>query len=197
MVDSLPARTFCAAVNHLLAQQPGLAAALEGHAGKVLRLELPALVLRLRIAEEGRFAPTAETDVDTADAGRIQLSSALFVRLVLEGRNVLQAAAATGDAHFLHALNQIFIQLEWDAEADLTALLGPLAGLRAARLVRQLPTAARQGFGTLFSNLADYATEEARWLASGRDVMRFNHGVDVLANDVARLEARLARLERR
>ena len=197
MVDSLPARAFCAAVNHLLAQQSGLAAALQGHAGKVLRLELPAFVLRLRIAEEGRFAPAAETDADTTEAGRIQLSSALFVRLVLEGRSVLQTATASGDAHFLHALNQIFSQLEWDAEADLTALLGPLAGLRAARLVQQLPTVARQGFGTLFSSLADYATEEARWLASERDVVRFNHGVDVLANDVARLEARLTRLERR
>ena len=197
MTDGLPAQAFCAAVNHLLAQQPGLAAALKVHAGKVLRLELPAFVLRLRIAEQGCFVPAAETDADAAEAGRIRLSSALFMRLVLEGRSVLQAATASGDAHFLHAMKQIFSQLEWDAEADLGALLGPLAGLRAARLAQQLPTLARHGVDTLFSGFADYATEEAGWLARKRDVMRFNHGVDVLADDVARLEARLKRLERR
>ncbi len=197
MAGSLPAAAFCTAANHLLAQQPGLAAGLAPHAGKTLRIELPGPVLQVRVTAAGLFSPLAETEADEAPAGCIRLPPALFLRLALEGRAALRAADATGDAQLLDAVNQVFGQLDWDAEADLSALLGPVAGVRLARLLQQLPAGARHGAKALLLNVADYATEEAGWLAGARDVARFNREVDGLADDAARLEARLARLERR
>ena len=194
MANRLPAHLFCAAVNHLLAQDPGLAAMLEPYAGQPLQLELPLLALHLRIESDGSFAPL-QTAAGEAFAARIRLAPGHLFRLPLQGLSALQAADTAGDAHFLDALNQVFSQLDWDTEADLTRLLGPLAGVRAARLVQRLLPAARHVAKTAFGNLADYATEEAGWLASRRDITRFNREVDQLADTLARLEARLKRLE--
>ena len=196
MAGGLPAAAFCAAANHLLAQQPGLAAGLAPHAGKALRIELPGFVLQMRVTAAGLFSPLAETEADEAPAGCIRLPSPLFLRLALEGRTALRAADATGDAQLLDAVNQVFGQLDWDAEADLSALLGPVAGVRVTRLLQQLPIGARHGAKTLLLNVADYATEEAGWLAGARDIARFNREVDELADHAARLEARLTHLER-
>ena len=195
MSGSLPVAAFCAAANHLLAQQPGLAATLQPHAGKTLRLELPAYALHLRIAAAGALAPDDAADA-AADA-RIRIGSAMLLRLPLEGRSALQTADASGDAHLLDAVSQVFSRLDWDAEADLAALLGPIAGVRLAQWAGRIPDAVRHIVKTLGASAADYATEEAGWLAGRRDVERFNHGVDVLVSDAARLEARLKRLERR
>ncbi|HEY9145192.1 MAG TPA: hypothetical protein VIN36_00760, partial [Thiobacillus sp.] len=50
-------------------------------------------------------------------------------------------------------------------------------------------------FSALGHNASEYLVEEAEMMARGVDVTRFNHEVDVLADDVARLDARLKRLE--
>ncbi len=45
-------------------------------------------------------------------------------------------------------------------------------------------------------NASEYLIEEVELMARKVDVARFNRAVDTLADDVARLEARLARLEK-
>ena len=47
------------------------------------------------------------------------------------------------------------------------------------------------------ASLAEFLVEEARWLAARWPVERFCEQVDVLRDDVERLEQRVARLERR
>lgn len=182
---------FERSLNHLLQQTPGAAEALLKHAGQSVRFDLTLAQFDFRIADDGCFS---EAVVDVPDAV-IRPTAALVARLPFFGRDALRLADYSGDAALLATLDRVFRQLDWDVEADLAPLLGDAAAHRLHTLGRDALAGLAQAFSALGHNAGEYAVEEAELMARGVDVARFNREVDTLADDVARLEARLRRLE--
>ena len=178
-------------LNHLLRQTPGAAEALAKHAGMSVRLDLALRQIDFRIADDGCFS---EAVVETPDAV-IRPTPALVARLPFFGREALRLADYSGDPALLATLDRVFRQLDWDVEADLAPLVGDAAAHRLHALGRDALTSLRQVATALGVNASEYMVEEAGMMARGVDVARFNAEVDTLADDVARLEARLRRLE--
>lgn len=178
-------------LNHLLRQSPGAAESLQRHAGMGVRFDLAARQLDFRIADDGYFS---ETVVDVPDA-TIRPTARLLTRLPFFGREALRDADYQGDPALLATLDRVFKQLQWDVEAD----LAPIVGDALAHRLHALGQTAFERFGGTFvalgRNASEYAVEEAGMMARGVDVARFNAEVDALADAVARLEARLTRLE--
>jgi ubiquinone biosynthesis protein UbiJ len=182
---------FERSLNHLLQQTPGAAEALVRHAGASVRFDLTLAQFDFRIADDGCFS---EAVVDAPDAV-IRPTAALVARLPFFGRDALRQADYSGDAALLATLDRVFRQLDWDVEADLAPLVGDAAAHRLHALGRDALAGLAQAFSALGHNASEYAVEEAELMARGVDVARFNREVDTLADDVARLEARLRRLE--
>ena len=182
---------FERSLNHLLQQTPGTAEALARHAGQSVRFDLTLAQFDFRIADDGCFS---EAVVDAPDAV-IRPTAALVARLPFFGRDALRLAEYSGDAALLATLDRVFRQLDWDVEADLAPLVGDAAAHRLHALGRDALAGLAQAFSALGRNASEYAVEEAELMARGVDVARFNREVDTLADDVARLEARLRRLE--
>jgi ubiquinone biosynthesis protein UbiJ len=182
---------FERSLNHLLQQTPGAADALLKHAGQSVRFDLTLAQFDFRIADDGCFS---EAMVETPDAV-IRPTAALVARLPFFGRDALRLADYSGDAALLATLDRVFRQLDWDVEADLAPLVGDAAAHRLHALGRDALAGLAQAFSALGRNASEYAVEEAELMARGVDVARFNREVDTLADDVARLEARLRRLE--
>ena len=182
---------FERSLNHLLQQTPGAAEALVRHAGASVRFDLTLAQFDFRIADDGCFS---EAVVDAPDAV-IRPTAALVARLPFLGRDALRLADYSGDAALLATLDRVFRQLDWDVEADLAPLVGDAAAHRLHALGRDALAGLAQAFSALGHNASEYAVEEAELMARGVDVARFNREVDTLADDVARLEARLRRLE--
>jgi len=182
---------FERSLNHLLQQTPGAAEALVRHAGASVRFDLTLAQFNFRIADDGCFS---EAVVDAPDAV-IRPTAALVARLPFFGRDALRLADYSGDAALLATLDRVFRQLDWDVEADLAPLVGDAAAHRLHALGRDALAGLAQAFSALGHNASEYAVEEAELMARGVDVARFNREVDTLADDVARLEARLRRLE--
>ena len=180
-------------LNHLLRQTPGAAEALVRHAGASVRFDLTLAQLDFRIAEDGCFS---EAVVDTPDAV-IRPTPALVARLPFFGRDALRLADYSGDAALLATLDRVFRQLDWDVEADLTPWVGDAAAHRLHALGRDALAGVAQAFSALGHTAGEYVVEEAELMARGVDVARFNREVDTLADDVARLEARLGQLDKR
>jgi len=178
-------------LNHLLRQTPGAAEALAKHAGAGVRLDLALRQIDFRIADDGCFS---EAVVETPDAV-IRPTPALVARLPFFGREALRLAEYSGDPALLATLDRVFRQLDWDVEADLAPLVGDAAAHRLHALGRDALAGLRQVATALGVNASEYMVEEAGMMARGVDVARFNREVDTLADDVARLEARLRRLE--
>lgn len=178
-------------LNHLLRQSPGAAEALVRHAGASVRFDLTLAQFDFRIADDGCFSEAA---VEVPDAV-IRPTAALVARLPFFGRDALRDADYSGDPALLATLDHVFKQLDWDVEADLAPLVGDVAAHCLHALGRDALAGIAQAFSALGHNATEYVVEEAELMARGVDVARFNREVDTLADDVARLEARLRRLE--
>lgn len=180
-------------LNHLLRQTPGAAAALSRHAGASVRFDLALRQFDFRIADDGCFS---QAPVDAPDAA-IRPTPALLARLPFAGRDALRLADYSGDPALLATLGRVFKQLDWDVEADLAPLLGDAAAHRLHALGRDALAGLARMSAALGRNAGEYVVEEAEWMARGIDVERFNRDVDALADDAARLEARLRHLTAR
>ncbi|MFN3750154.1 MAG: SCP2 domain-containing protein [Thiobacillus sp.] len=180
-------------LNHLLRQTPGAAEALRQHAGKRVRFDLALAQFDFRVADDGCFSEAA---VDAPDAV-IRPTGAMLARLPFSGREALRLADIQGDPALLATLDRMFRQIDWDVEADLAPIVGDIAAHRLHALGREALAGLRQTATALGVNASEYVVEEAELMARRVDVDRFNRDVDTLADAAARLEARLARLERR
>ncbi len=178
-------------LNHLLRQSPSATEALVKHAGTSVRFDLTLAQFDFRIADDGCFS---EAVVDVPDAV-IRPTAALVARLPFFGREALRHADYSGDPALLATLDRVFKHLEWDVEADLAPVVGDIAAHRLHALGRDALTGLAHTLSALGRNAGEYLVEEAELMARGVDVARFNHAVDVLADDAARLDARLKRLE--
>jgi ubiquinone biosynthesis protein UbiJ len=188
----IAAALFERSLNHLLRQSPGAAETLRRHGGRSVRFDLAVAQFDFRIADDGYFSEAA---VDLPDAV-IRPTAALLARLPFFGREALRDADYSGDAALLQSLDKVFRGLEWDAEADLAPLVGDVAAHRLAAAGHDALQTLQHSARALGQNVSEYLVEEAELMARRVDVERFNHAVDTLADDVARLEARLARLEK-
>ena len=186
-LDSITTSLVERSLNHLLRQTPGAAEALLRHAGCSVRFDLTLAQFDFRIADDGYFS---EGVVDTPDA-IIRPTAALITRLPFFGREALRDADYSGDSALLATLDRVFKQLEWDIEADLAPLVGDIAAHRLHAFGRDALAGIAHAFSALGHNVSEYMIEEAELMARGVDVARFNREVDTLADDVARLEARL------
>jgi ubiquinone biosynthesis protein UbiJ len=180
-------------LNHVLQQSPGATAALLRHAGRSVRFDLTLAQYDCRIADDGYFS---EAVVDAPDAV-IRPTPALVARLPFFGRDAWRFAEYSGDPALLATLDRVFKQLNWDIEADLAPIVGDIAAHRLNALGRDTLAGIAHTFSALGRNAGEYVVEEAELMARGVDVARFNRAVDLLADDAARLDARLRLLESR
>ena len=180
-------------LNHLLQQTPGASEALVRHAGASVRFDLTMAQFDFRIADDGCFS---EAVVETPDA-IIRPTPALVARLPFFGREALRHAEYSGDPALLATLDRVFKQLSWDVEADLAPVVGDVAAHRLHALGRDVLAGLAHAAAALGHNASEYVVEEAEMMARGVDVARFNREVDTLADDAARLDARLRVLESR
>ncbi len=186
------AEAAAAAVNHLLAPADWAREALRGHAGQVVLLKLPPLEVALAVTPEGCVAPAqarAEPDL------RVELPPADVLRAMGGEAPLSGLSRIDGDALFGATLRHLAHNLRWDFEEDLSRLVGDVAAHRGAEWLRALARLPGATAARLSAASAEYVTEEARLLPPRAEVQGWMSEVDRLRDDLARLEARLARLQ--
>jgi ubiquinone biosynthesis protein UbiJ len=92
-------------------------------------------------------------------------------------------------------LDKIFREVRWDIESELAPLVGDVAAHRVASAAQHAARTLRHAGQSLQTSTSEYVVEEIALLARKNDVARWSKEVDTLVDDVARLEARLMRLE--
>lgn len=185
-------RGAVAGLNHLLAQQPWAAERLAAFAGQSVQFRCrPFPDLRIRILESG-LLDQAEAD----DAGNlvVTLKPAALPLLLARDETVLKQVEIEGSAELASTVQYLFRHLAWDAEEDLSGLLGDVVAHRFVSEGRAFAAWQRDAATRLAQNLAEYWTEEQPLLARPSDVEKFCRDVDALRDDTARLEKRIERL---
>lgn len=179
-------------LNRLFAQTPGARDLLAHHAGRTLALDMGLFRANLQMVEDGELRAAPEVAADAT----IFITPDVLMRLPAQGKTALRGLRTEGDAELLSAFNDAFQQLDLDAEAELSRLFGPIAGYRMAEAGRAFTGWMKQATEDTAKAFAEYAAEELPMLASRLDVERFSREVDQLRDDAARLEARLAQMEK-
>ncbi len=189
-----PMKPAAAVINHLLAQEPWARKSLLAHAGKVACIDTGALQLRLKVAADG-YVQDVAADAPANVTLRVKLSDLPLIAANRE--RAVSYVKLEGDADFANAISQLSQTLRWDAEDDLSRVVGDVAATRVVAGARSLIDAARTTQRKLTENLAEYFLEEQPMLIRPRMLQDFSSDVVRLRDDLERLSKRIEKLERR
>ncbi|MBX3663216.1 MAG: sterol-binding protein [Burkholderiales bacterium] len=183
-----------APLNHLLRASDWARKALQPHAGKVACFRCPPFETRLLILDSGEVRPAP---AEVPPALTLTLTPGLMLRAAARDDSVWRDVQSEGDAALAATIHQLWRHLRWDAEEDLSKLVGDIAAHRIAESGRTLQRWAGAAGDNFARSAAEYWTEEQPLVAAKDDVAQFTAGVDRLRDDVARLEKRIKLLGRR
>ena len=167
--------------------------------GRVMSLVAQDTPLRLYFtARDGRLSIVTrhDGDVDASLAGT-PLSLLMLAGPRAEGGLRGGSVRIEGDAEVAQAFRELLTVTRPDVEEELALVLGDVAAHRIARFGRGLLEWGRAATDSLATNVVEFLQEEGRDLPTRVETEEFLAGVDRLRDDVERLEARLAGLERR
>jgi ubiquinone biosynthesis protein UbiJ len=150
--------------------------------------------LRLAIAEAGLVS--AGEGSPRSDLV-VRIPPAFLPRILARDDAAMREVRIEGDTELAQAVDFLFRHLRWDAEEDLSRLVGDVPAHRVAATGRAFTAWQKDAGERLARNVAEYFTEENPVLARPADVRRFGAEVDALRDDVERLEKRIARLMER
>jgi ubiquinone biosynthesis protein UbiJ len=183
------------AFNHLLAAAPWAREKLIPFAGKRARLVLGPFPLEFRIAPDGTF----ESLGTGAPAVEIVLPAGAPLTLLQgQGREaMMRGAHITGAADFAEALGFVLRNLDWDAEEDLSRVVGDIAAHRIVKTAGGFAAAQAEAARRLADNFAEYLRYEQPAGIDKAAMAAFAGEVDSLKQETDALERRLAALEMR
>jgi ubiquinone biosynthesis protein UbiJ len=182
---------FLAALNHLLGGANWARARLMPYAGRAARIEMPPFTFAFVIDAEGLARP--EPDPGTCDVLiRLPADTPLLLPRGLD--KVMAAASVDGNAEFATELSFVFRQLRWDAEEDLSRLVGDVAAHRLVGTASRFFDWQNQAAQNFAANLAEYLTQESRLIVAAEEFATWREAVNRLEADLNRFEGRLGRL---
>jgi ubiquinone biosynthesis protein UbiJ len=186
-------------LNRQLAESETARAEIAGLEGRVFGLELGGSALAIHmVVEAGRLELRSAVD-EPADA-HVSGTVSGFVRLATGDP---QAAirdglvSFSGDVDVAQQFSRLLRALRPDWEEELSRLTGDVIAYRIGETVRRAGRFGVRFLDSLARNTADYLQEERRDLVGRHELDAFFADVDRTRDDVARLDARIARLERR
>ena len=120
----------------------------------------------------------------------------LIPRLLRGDESAFSEVSFTGDSEFAATLSTIVRNIEWDVEEDLSKAVGDIAAHRLVGTVKSLDAWQIDMKERLTENLTEYLTEEKRAFITHRSLETLATANESLRDDIARLEARVAKLSR-
>ena len=179
-------------LNHLLASEDWARQRLQPFAGQTAQVSSGSLVLALVITPDGKFS--AGDKLATATVS-IALPADAPMRALTDRDGLMAAAQISGPADFAEALGFVFRNLRWDAEDDLSRLVGDIAARRMVSSGKQIFQWQREQAKNLAANLGEYFSEEVQAIARREEIDAFCVEVAQQQDALSRIEARIAALE--
>jgi ubiquinone biosynthesis protein UbiJ len=193
MLPSILFAGLPAAINHLLAQEEWARVKLAQHAGKLACVDAGLFAVRLRVGAAGMLETASAAELAQVTI-RVKLSD---LPLILHNRErAFSYVKIEGDADFANTISQLSQSLRWEAEHDLSKVVGDIAATRIVSGAKELASSARMAQQKLAENVAEYFLEENPMLLRPDAVAEFAAAVGKTRDDVERLAKRIERLER-
>lgn len=183
-----------APLNHLLRANAWARESLKPFTGKTVCVRCLPFSASLRVIESGEVTPPGAGA--TPDA-TLTVTPGLLLRMATQDETAWRDIAIEGDTALAGAVHHLWRHLRWDAEEDLSRVVGDIVAHRMVGTARALGQWARLSGENLARSVTEYWTEERPAVASANDLARFATDVDALRDDLARLEKRTVQLAAR
>jgi ubiquinone biosynthesis protein UbiJ len=142
--------------------------------------------LAFAVTVGGLFEPVGEGDIDVTVT--LPANTPL---VALQGIDRAMAGAhVTGNAEFATALSFVLKNLRWDAEEDISKLVGDIAAHRLVAVSSRLTLWQKQAARNVAENVAEYLCEESRLLVPSREFRDFGEDLADFARRIESLESR-------
>ena len=176
------------AANHVLRTHSWAMDRLRVHTGKTAQLECgPVRELACVLPDGGLAEPPPHTLPDAI----IRLTPGRLLRVLARDDTVWSEIETEGDTALATTLIEVWRNVDWDIEEDLSAVFGDIAAHRLSEAGRRALAWGRYAVRNASQSVAEYWTEERPLVTQGRDIALFRTDVDRLRNDVARLDERV------
>ncbi|MGH8706705.1 MAG: ubiquinone biosynthesis accessory factor UbiJ [Burkholderiales bacterium] len=177
------------ALNRLLEAESWARERLAPFAGETVELRAPPLpALRFAIVEGGRLAP------GLAPSLTLTLRPESLPALLRGEDHFVRTVGVDGNEQLAKEVLHLARHLRWDAEEDLSRLVGDAAAHRLAGLARDFAAWQADAVSRLAEAFMEYAQEEGRLLAPRAGYATFADDVTQLRDALERLEKRIGRL---
>jgi ubiquinone biosynthesis protein UbiJ len=175
--------------NHLLRGESWARKRLQPCAGKTARFRLPPFPdLALTVQASGEVSPAAQ---GTPDDAVVTLAPGLLPRLLAHDEDAYREIRISGDNEFAEEIIRIGKNLRWDAEQDLSGVMGDILAHRVAQAGQNLVHWHTETARNLLQMMMEYWTEEQPVLAKPSALHEFMREVDALKDETAHLEQRI------
>lgn len=184
-------QVFLATLNHLLEGANWARSRLVPFAGRRARFDMPPFAFGFEIAPNGEVIPNPDPDVTDVI---IRLPADAPFQLPHGLDKVMAQASVEGNAEFATELSFVFRNLRWDAEEDLSKLVGDIAARRIVQGANRFIGWQKQATTNLTENVVEYLTIENPLLVPRDELIALRDAIDQLDADLNRAEKRLAAL---
>jgi ubiquinone biosynthesis accessory factor UbiJ len=181
-------------LQHLTRQNQWSRAYLAPFAGKVVCFDFSVTQSQLCILEDGSLCIAGETRAPDAT---VHIPPSLAMRLLANDDSAKSHIKIDGDTHLATEVSKVLQGMRWDVEDDLSKVVGDVAAYKIGGFSKQAFAEARQQTTNVAEMLTEFWQEEVPLLAKKRHVEQFNHDVDTLKSDLARVEKRLEKVLRK
>lgn len=198
MTPALVCATVEVALNRTLRLEPEVLADFARLDGRVLAFTVDGLEwdFYLECTPSGvRVLAAAERTADVHVHGGAIGYAQLARQLGGGDASLPPGVSVDGDAELLHRFAQLIARVGFDPAELIARFTGDGAAQRLMQGLQGLLGWGRASAKTMSTNTAEYLREETYDLARKADADDWSAGVETLRDDVARLEARLKRLE--
>ncbi len=174
------------ALNHVLARASWAKQRLLAFAGRRVHIALAPVALTLEIDPQGYFQAAADQHAEV----HITWPNASVLQALHGIDSLIKSAHISGPADMADTLGFVLRNLHWDAEEDLSRLIGDIAAHRVFGVARLFRQRQQQAHHNIAANVQEYLQHESGTLPRHADVHEWK-------NDIAQLQQRLQQLEQR
>jgi ubiquinone biosynthesis protein UbiJ len=179
------------ALNHVLKSAPLAMERLARHAGRTAAFHVGPVSVAFTIQTTGEVASAVEGAARDLD---VRISPFLLPRLAAHEEAAFREIEMQGDMELAQEVSFLARNLTWDAEEDLSRVVGDIAAHRIVSTARAFIGWSADTGVRMAQGAAEYWTEESPLIATRVKVDTFVNGVAELRDAVERLEKRIEKL---
>lgn len=182
--------------NRVLSDFSAASAQLSAHAGKVIVMHIGPICTQYRIGVSGYFEPVGVSSNQLTESANLILKIPLpiWIRLVSQDMSALHVISFAGDSELAADLFSLMTQIEWDIEEDLSRTIGVVAAHRTINTIQRLNRWCLSAHDRIHNNIAEYIYEELGTALGLGELEQLIFANETMRDDIARLEARLNKL---